>query len=277
MNRAEAAMTRDDARRREQERQQALLQALWRTSPDAALQPWLQATAVERAARGLATYRANAGAHAERSLAAAFPTVQALIGDEAFAALARAVWRAHPPERGDMACFGAALPAFLAADGGLPDLPYLLDSARLDWALAQAEAAPDTALDAPSLALLGSVDADRLQARLAPGFAVLRSAYPVVSIWQAHQPVGDAAQALATAQQALREGRGETALVWRQGWKARAEALNDEADARWCEALLQPLSFAAGLDRAGASFDIEHWLPRALQQGWLLGVIERAV
>jgi hypothetical protein len=277
MNRAEAALTHDDARRREQERQQALLQALWRTSPDDALQPWLHPATPQRLARGLATYRANAGAHAERSLAAAFPTVQALIGDEAFAALARAVWRAHPPERGDMACYGAALPAFLAEDGGLPDLPYLLDTARLDWSLAQAESAPDAVLDAPSLALLGSVDADRLRARLAPGFAVLRSAYPIVSIWQAHQPVGDAAQALAAAQQALREGRGETALVWRQGWKARAVALNDEAEARWCEALLQPRSLAAALDHAGAGFGIERWLPQALQQGWLLGVIERAV
>jgi hypothetical protein len=269
-----AAMSPADLQR-EQERQQALLQALWRHAPDEALQPWLQPGAPRRLARGLATYRANAGAHAERALAAAFPTVQALIGAEAFAALARAVWRAHPPSRGDMACFGASLLSFLAEEAAPPEVPYLRDSARLDWALAQAECAVDGTLDAASLALLGSIDAGQLLPRLAPGFSVVRSAWPVLSIWRAHQAAEDGPQALAEAQQALREHRGETAMVWRQGWKSRAVLLRDEPEARWCEALLQSPSLAAALDQAGEGFDIERWLPQALQQGWLLGVSER--
>jgi hypothetical protein len=266
----------DAALQRERDRQQALLQALWRPERDDGLQPWLREAATPPITRGLATYRANAGAHAQRALEAAFPTVRALIGDDAFAALARTVWRALPPERGDLACFGAALPRFLAADGGLPEMPWLLDSARLDALFIAAENAADVAPDPHSLALLGSVDAERLHARLGPGFALLHSAHPVVAIRESHSPAADGAHAQAVLRQALRGGCGQSALVWRQGWQPRAIAI-DEADVRWCEALADDASFAGALQRAGAGFDVERWLRRSLEHGWLLGVVERVV
>ncbi|MBL0094465.1 MAG: putative DNA-binding domain-containing protein [Piscinibacter sp.] len=61
-----------------------------------------------RAERGLAAYRANASALAERALAAACPTLQAMLGEADFAALARAFWRDHPPQRGDLGEWGAS-------------------------------------------------------------------------------------------------------------------------------------------------------------------------
>jgi hypothetical protein len=122
----------DPALQREQRRQQALLQALWQPQQQhGSLTDWLRAPGTALTQRGLQAYAANAGASAERALAASFPTVQALVGDEAFAGLARACWRALPPERGDLACFGAALPGFIEADTLLADVPYLADCARL--------------------------------------------------------------------------------------------------------------------------------------------------
>jgi len=50
----------------------------------------------ERALRGLAAYRGNAAALAERTLGAAHPTLAALVGPEGLAALARGLWRAAP-------------------------------------------------------------------------------------------------------------------------------------------------------------------------------------
>src|SRR5512138_965181 len=69
---------------RELLRQQQLLRALWRRGSDAPLAPWLREGG-ERATNGLAAYRGNAAAIAERTLATAYPTVQQLVGTESFA------------------------------------------------------------------------------------------------------------------------------------------------------------------------------------------------
>jgi hypothetical protein len=116
-----------------------------------------------RAARGLEAYRANAEASAERALAAAFATVQALVGVDDFRRLACEFWHAHPPRHGDLGEWGEAFPAWLAAHAALAPWPYLSDSARLDFALHRSERAADAVLDAASLSLLESTDPSRLQ------------------------------------------------------------------------------------------------------------------
>ena len=55
-------------------RQQMLLRALWRDARPGVVTGWLR-DAPERSARGLQAYQANAGALAERALAAAYPTL----------------------------------------------------------------------------------------------------------------------------------------------------------------------------------------------------------
>ncbi len=256
-------------REREHARQQALLQALWRRAPEAALAPWLRPGALQQ--RGLQAYRANAGANAERALAAVFPTVQALVGEESFAALARACWHALPPDKGDMACFAQALPAFVDHDVQLADVPYLADVARLELLLAQAEAAPDAAAGAAEFELLAEAEPEALRFVLVPGAALLRSAWPVVSLWQAHRPGEGAGAHAQAARRALQAGEGEAAFVWRQGWKARLQAV-DAPVAAWCDALLGGASIGSALQAAGAGFDFEAWLLQALPQGWVLGV-----
>ena len=76
-------------------------------------------------------------------MAAAYPTLQQLFGVPAFAALARAYWHAEPPAAGDLACWGADLPAFVAQAEQLAAEPYLADMARLEWAVHQARSAAD--------------------------------------------------------------------------------------------------------------------------------------
>jgi hypothetical protein len=93
--------------------------------------------------RGLQAYRANAGALAERALAAAYPDRAQLLGDESFAGMARAYWHHHAPVLGDVARWGAELPAFIAAAEQLAEEPYLADVARLDWAVHMAQSAAD--------------------------------------------------------------------------------------------------------------------------------------
>jgi Putative DNA-binding domain len=248
-------------------RQRMLLRMLWADAGPDVLSGWLR-DARPRASRGLQAYRAHAGALAERALAAAYPTVAQLVGDESFAALARALWFAQPPQHGDIAQWGEGLAAFIEAAPQLAEEPYLADVARLDWAVHRAEQAAERG---PVLGLeqLAQADPAWLRLRLAEGLALCASAHPVASIWQAHR--SSAEDRFAGVRAAFAAGRGEHALVWRDGFQARVQALPD-ADARFMQALLQAQPLDAALDAAGTGFAFEHWLPRALQCGWLAAV-----
>jgi hypothetical protein len=261
---------------REAMRQQALMAALCHDLELPTLATWLRADTPggARAERGLSAYRANAGASAERALAVAYPVVRQIVGEDSFAALARALWRAHPPVKGDLAQFGDTLAAFIEGSAQLADEPYLADCARLEWALHQCEQAEDAA-DSPSgLELLAGQDPQALYLHLHPGCQLLSSRYPLASIWLAHQ--GTAADRFAPVRAALAAEQAEHALVWRQGWRGQVALLCD-ADALLTRAVLQPQTLAQALDAAGAAFDFGAWLMRALQLGWLASVSTSAV
>ena len=221
--------------------------------------------------RGLSAYRANAAAIAERALAAAYPTVCALVGAEDFAALARALWRTEPPLRGDLAQWGHDLPGFIEAQGDLDAWPYLGDSARLDLALQRCEAAADAALERDTLALLAGHDAAALRLALLPCVQLLASPWPIATLHAAHERLpedGDTEAAFAPVRAALAAGRGEAVVVARVGWRARPQIV-DAPTLAWMQALQSGAALATALTRAGDDFDFNAWLVQALQQGWL--------
>ena len=252
----------------EAQRQQALLSMLARGG--ARITTLRESGA--RAARGLEAYRANAEAIAVRALGSTFPTVTAMVGDEDIKRIARDVWLAHPPERGDLGEWGDAFPDWLASHAGLIAWPWLADCARLDLARHRNERAADAVFDATSLARLESVDPAHLRLTLMPGTALLRSAWPVATIHHAHQLEGDAAErAFERVREAIAADRGEQALVVRRGWRAVVHAL-DPCDAAWTHDLLAGVNLADALARAGAGFDFAAWLATALRESWLKGV-----
>ena len=254
---------------RDAQRQQLLLRALWRDVPADALHGWLREARDGAGTAGLAAYRANAGAIAERALAGAFPTVAALVGNDSFAGLARDFWQQHPPARGDLGEWGAALPAFIAVNAALASEPYLADSARLDWLVHQASRAADGPGAAPALEALAQHPPEDLQLVLRPGCAVLVSDWPVAAIWQAHQQAGE--DRFAAVREAFAAARADTAFVRREGFAACVDALGADA-AAFTAAVLRGESLAAALDTAGESFAFDRWLVQALQQRWLVAV-----
>ncbi len=264
-------MSASAAREREAERQRALVRALWHDAEPATLQAWLRDAPV-RQQRGLQAYRINAAVAAERALASAYPTIAALVGAESFAALARDLWRRHPPERGDLGEWGAALPAFIADSPSLASEGYLADSARLDWRVHGASRAPDASEAPAALDALATHAPDTLRIELRPGTAVLTSPWPIASIWLAHQArAADDADRFAGVRAAFDAGRGENALVWRSDYAVRVEAV-DAGSARFANALLAGASLAAALDAAGDRFAFDHWLVHALQLRLIVAV-----
>ncbi len=252
---------------REALRQQMLLRALWRDARPGVLAGWTRDG--EAFARGLQAYQAHAGALAERALAAAYPTLQELIGAASFAGLARAFWHRHAPARGDIAHWGAELPVFIDAADQLAEEPYLADVARLEWAVHRAQTAADAAGGVFGLEALGGDHATRCVLIARPGTAMLESAHPVVEVWQAHRASGP--DRFDGVRQALAERRAETALVWREAWGVQVASLPKPEQA-FTRAVLQALPLGAALAVAGADFDFEAWLIQALQRGWLARV-----
>ena len=253
----------------EAERQQALLRAIAGEVPSEACA--LRETG-ERARRGLEAYRANAEAIAERALGGAFATVQAMVGAEDFARLAREFWRASPPLCGDLGEWGDAFPAWLGAHAAMTPWPYLGDCAKLDLALHRCERAADAMLDAASLTLLASTDPARLHLQLMPGTGLVGSAWPIASIHHAHRLEGlEAERAFEAVRALIDEPRGESALVVRQGWRAVVRAL-DAATSRWTQSLLASANLDAAFEHAGSGFEFTAWLATALRESTLKGV-----
>jgi len=260
---------------REALRQQMLLRALWGDARPGVVAGWMrQRPGGPSVQRGLAAYRANAGALAERTLAAAYPTVQQVLGDDSFAALARAFWFRHPPMAGDMGLWGADLAGFMADAESLAAEPYLPDLARLEWSVHAAERAADGPSDAQpvGLSLLAEHDPDALLFDLQPGTAVVVSQHPVVSIWQAHRST--AADRFAPVRAAFAARVGESGLITRSGWKATVAAV-PLLQARFVVALLAGQALGQALrsvDLPVGSFDFEPWLIHTLRTGLLTAV-----
>ena len=223
--------------------------------------------------RGLQVYQANRAVLAERTLASTYPVTCQLIGPESFEPLARFYWRQYPPQRGDMGQWGAQLAEFLEAAPQLSDEPFLGDVARIEWALHSAATAPDAVLDAASFALLSTAaDTNLVSLATSPGAVVLASAYPVVSIINAHllgQPtIGEAGEL-------LRQGHGEHALVWRQGYKPRLREMS-KAEYSLIADLIRGVALEAALDQATGiepAFDFNAWLSSAVQTGLITGAV----
>lgn len=261
--------TANRAHAAELERQRALVGAILAPRADVATLA-LNETG-QRAERGLAAYRANAEALAERTLGAAFGSIRAMLGDDDFAHLAAEFWRARPPQRGDVGEWGADFADWLHAHHAMARWPYLADCARLDFALHLNERAADASFDADSLALLADTDPRRLRLVPMPGTSLVSSRWPIVTIHRAH--LGGADADFALAREAIERERAQHALVWRDDWRATLTELA-EPEAAWTASLLAGANLASALDRAGPAFDFAAWLARAIQQRWLKGVVQ---
>lgn len=227
--------------------------------------------------RGLQVYQANRAVLAERTLASTYPVTCQLIGAESFEPLARYFWHEHPPVRGDMGQWGAELAGFLDAAPQLAGEPFLGDVARIEWALHCTATAADIVLDTSSFVLLSREDnAHPANLLLAPGSCTLESAYPVVSIINAHL---SGRPTLGEAAELLHQGHGEYALVWRQGFKPTVRTLS-RAEYSLINALVTGLALEVALNQARVAepaFDFNAWLGAAVQAGLITGAAQVAI
>ncbi|WP_417523521.1 putative DNA-binding domain-containing protein [Marinovum sp.] len=154
------------------------------------------------AGRRYDVYRNNIATSLGEALATGFPAVAKLLGAENFTNLAALYLRQAPPSSPRMMLYGAGFGDFLDGFEPLARYPYLGDVARLEFALRESYHAADAA-PLPPEAL--SLEPEALMAahqRLAPSLRLLRSSYPVVSIWRYNMVPGSPKPA-AVAEDAL--------------------------------------------------------------------------
>jgi hypothetical protein len=198
----------------------------------------------------IAIYRNTVRANYRNALGATYRVVSQLVGEPFFHAAVDACVHAWPSTGGDLNVYGGSFGEFLATYAHARNLPYLPDVARLEWAMDEAGRAAD-ARGTPEaiLAALGTIPAERittLRFALDPSCRLLTSAYPVLRIWQVHQPgyAGDIAVAFGTAADHL--------LVRREGGDVVVERLTP-GDFALLRALADGGDLAAALDAAVAA------------------------
>lgn len=139
-------------------------------------------------------YRNNVSSGLSQALAIRFPATKAIVGKEFFAAMARAYVAEDPPRTPILLHYGAGLADFIERFEPAAGVPYLADIVRLENARVEAYHAKDVAPILPeTLAVIDVANAENLTFELHPSFAVIRSGYPIVTIWAMNSgelPVG---------------------------------------------------------------------------------------
>jgi hypothetical protein len=139
-------------------------------------------------AQRLQLYRNNLFIGLTDALAAVYPVVKRLVGEDFFKVTCHEFIPAFPPRQAALHEFGKAFPGFIRTFEPASSLPYLADVAELEWAWHEAYHAANA--DPLNVKLLQQVPQDqqaRLRFTLHPAARLLKSEFPVHRVWQVNQ------------------------------------------------------------------------------------------
>jgi Putative DNA-binding domain len=137
-------------------------------------------------------HRDGIGAFLVRALAARYPVVRRLIGDDSFLDVARRFVAMQPPRLPIVQHFGETFPQYLRSLGEAASFEYVADIAELEAARARAYHSADARpLDAQIFSLLSTACFDECGLVLHPSVGLVTSRFPIVSIWRANQTGAD--------------------------------------------------------------------------------------
>jgi hypothetical protein len=218
-------------------------------------------------ARRFGVYRNNVYASLIDALASRFPVTARLVGDAFFRAMARAYVETAPPSSPVLLRYGMGFADFIASFPPAGPVPYLADVARLEWAWHAAYHAADAA-PLPLEALAEAVgDAASATLTLHPSLHVVRSVYPVITIWHLAAREGEDEPARLPAD-------GEDALVVRPKLDVEVRRL-PAGGAAFVLALKSGACLEQAAEQAAqevAGFDLEANLAGLVVSGAIVGV-----
>lgn len=136
----------------------------------------------------LKIYRNNTLLGLTEALRDGYPVINKLVGTDFFNLIAHNYLVRYPPTAGCLLYFGAQLADFIADFSAANGLPYLSDIARLEWFWHEAFHEADAiTLNIANLAAIKPEHYGDLSFTLHPSVRLIRSNYPILSIWQLNQ------------------------------------------------------------------------------------------
>ena len=220
----------------------------------------------------VAIYRNTVFANYRNALGATYPVVRLLTGAPFFNAAVDAFALAHPSTGGDLNVYGSAFGQFLAAYPHAGELPYLPDVARLEWVIDEAHRAADGDVSPERLlAALAAVPGEEValtRFTLDPSCRLLRSEFPILRIWHAHQDGGEDMDRIAF------DAGVDLLLVRREAGAVGIERVAPDAFA-WLTAIATGADLANSLDAAIAAdstFDLGATLRARIGDGTVAGI-----
>src|SRR4051812_33895203 len=145
----------------------------------------IHAATAARAESGLAVHRNNVMSGLIKVVAARFPAVRRLLGEDCFLESVRRFIATEPPRSPLLLDYGDGFPEFLRSVG---DETSIADIADLEVAHGKAYHAADAAsLPPQAFAAIPSERLAGLRLTFHPSVSLLQSRFPIVSLWHAGQ------------------------------------------------------------------------------------------
>jgi hypothetical protein len=138
-------------------------------------------------------YRNNVLFSLINALAVRYPVSRKILWPDTFEGAARLFVAVHPPHSPLLMEYGEHFPQFLRSLGTGPSAEYVADLAELESARVRAYHAADAApLPAEAVATLSPDALVEARFTLHPSVSIIRSRFPIVSVWEATQEGRDA-------------------------------------------------------------------------------------
>ncbi|MCR9213710.1 MAG: DNA-binding domain-containing protein [Proteobacteria bacterium] len=188
-------------------------------APDAVLPTGLVSDQKIDLQKRFSVYRNNVMSSLVSALTVAFPTVEKIVGDQFFKAMAAVYVRQYPPKSPVLMFYGDEFPMFLRGFAPVSALPYLSDVARLEQLRRQVY----HAADAPSLSSdvfseIAESDLFLTSVSLQPASEIAAFQSPTFSIWNWNSVEGN------REKQDILSTR-ESGLIWRVNNEVRMRLL----------------------------------------------------
>ena len=212
-------------------------------------------------------YRNNVTVSLIEALAAIYPAVQRITGNEFFRAMARFHIRETPPNSPLLFEYGRDFPAFIARYEYAQDMPWLADTARIERAWLDAYHAADADPLPPSA--LASIPVERLGDLVFtphPATRIVRSRFAAVTIFSANRSRNPFDK--------INAGEPEDGLVTRPGFEVELRRL-PAGGAELLSALIAGETLGVAADaalQACPSFDIGAAIAGMIEAGALTSV-----
>jgi hypothetical protein len=156
-------------------------------SADAPIPATIRAASGAAGASRFGVYRNNVVSSLLNAIRARYPVVRKLLWDDAFDRAAFQYVTTQPPRSPVLLEYGDSFPQFLHTIGQGAAVDYLADIAALEAAHARAYHAADTRpVGADAFASLSPDRLANMRLELHPSVVLLKSRFPVVSVWEAN-------------------------------------------------------------------------------------------